>query len=385
MKKILFIAMAFASMFFASCMGDGYADPDNTIKVPAAPVGDNNIKEKNVITIAQLKEDYNSLIANKRYEQIDKDIQIKGYISAPIFLNEPFQQILINLKGLYIGGYGSQAELGGVYTNSTTGAQSIGKVDRYEWNKHFKILGSPDAAKAESLVEVFDKTKIKDADYLKSCSGKLMRIENVQFSQADGKAVYAPETEKDKTNCVNRNLTDAETKTPISASNLLVRTSAYAKFANVALPKDPVNITGIFTRFNNVWQILIRTSNDVETALNVPGGTKEEPYTVTNALKLINAGKYTTDKVYTTGIICEVGSVDTGSYGNATYSISEDGKAVTGKMIKVFRGFNLDNQKWTEETKGTLAVGKKVVICGALTMYNGTPEIDSGNYLISIK
>ena len=32
--------MAFASMFFASCMGDGYADPDNTIKVPAAPVGD---------------------------------------------------------------------------------------------------------------------------------------------------------------------------------------------------------------------------------------------------------------------------------------------------------------------------------------------------------
>ena len=48
MKKILFIAMAFASMFFASCMGDGYADPDNTIKVPAAPVGDNNIKEKNV-------------------------------------------------------------------------------------------------------------------------------------------------------------------------------------------------------------------------------------------------------------------------------------------------------------------------------------------------
>ena len=40
--------MAFASMFFASCMGDGYADPDNTIKVPAAPVGDNNIKEKNV-------------------------------------------------------------------------------------------------------------------------------------------------------------------------------------------------------------------------------------------------------------------------------------------------------------------------------------------------
>lgn len=48
---------------FASCMGDGYADPDNTIKVPAAPqCGDNNIKEKNVITIAQLKTTTASLL-----------------------------------------------------------------------------------------------------------------------------------------------------------------------------------------------------------------------------------------------------------------------------------------------------------------------------------
>lgn len=282
--------MAFAGLLFASCMGDGYAEPYEL----GSTIGNQEIKETNVITIAQLKEDYNSLISNKKYDKIDKDIQIKGIITGNdlggnlynevclqdetggilVCINKGAlygelpvgQQILIDLKGLYIGGYGSQAELGGVYTNSSTGAQSIGKVDRYEWNKHFKIIGQADAAKAESMVEVFDKSKIKDADYLKSCAGKLMKIEKVKFSQADGKVVYALDADKDKANCVNRNLFDVEANQAISSSNMLVRTSAYAKFANATLPTDTVNITGIFTRYNNVWQILIRTQADVEKA-----------------------------------------------------------------------------------------------------------------------
>lgn len=291
MKKLQFIAMAFAGLLFASCMGDGYAEPDNL----GSTIGNQEITESNVITIAQLKEDYNSLISNRKYAQIDKDIQIKGIITGNdlggnlynevclqdetggilVCINKGAlygelpvgQQILISLKGLYIGGYGSQAELGGVYTNSTTGAQSIGKVDRYEWNKHFKIIGQADPEKAENMVEVFDKSKIKDANYLKSCAGKLMRIEKVKFSQADGKVVYALDADKDKANCVNRNLFDVEANQAISSSNMLVRTSAYAKFANATLPTDPVDITGIFTRYNNVWQILIRTQADVQKAV----------------------------------------------------------------------------------------------------------------------
>lgn len=288
MKKILFIAMAFASLLFSSCMGDGYAEPNDI----GSTVGNNEIKEGNVITIAQLKDDYNFLISNKKYAAIDKDIQIKGIITGNdlggnlynevclqdetggilVCINKgglygelPVgQEILINLKGLYIGGYGSQAELGGVYTNSSTGSQSIGKVDRYVWNQHFKIIGSADPEKAEKMIEVFDKSKISNASYLKSCSGKLMKIEKVKFSQADGKVVYALDADKDKANCVNRYLKDAVTGKAINQSNMLVRTSAYAKFANATLPTETVDITGIFTRYNNVWQILIRTQSDVQ-------------------------------------------------------------------------------------------------------------------------
>ena len=39
MKKIKFIALAFLALTLGSCMGDGYADPDLTEKVPASPWG----------------------------------------------------------------------------------------------------------------------------------------------------------------------------------------------------------------------------------------------------------------------------------------------------------------------------------------------------------
>lgn len=43
MKKIKFIALAFLALTLGSCMGDGYADPDLTEKVPASPWGNNSL------------------------------------------------------------------------------------------------------------------------------------------------------------------------------------------------------------------------------------------------------------------------------------------------------------------------------------------------------
>jgi len=411
MKKNKIIAMAFVAMsglMLGSCMGDGYADPDMTIKVPASPWGNNSLKEQNVITIAQLKSDYAAPISGGSFKLIDKDIMLKATVTGNDISGNLYNQvsvqdetgallvcvnasglygylpvgteILIDLNGLYVGGYGKQAEVGGVYTNLKTGATSVGKMDRATWDKHFKILnpGEADASKVEP--EVFDQSKLGDASYLEANAGKLMTIKNVKFASANGKNVWAAGDET-----TNQSLVNAETGKMINSSQLVVRTSGYARFANAVLPDGVYDITGIFTRYNNVWQILVRNTDDLAAVSLDKSGTLEEPYTVTKALGIINAGTYTSDKVYTTGIICEVSDVDTGSYGNATYSISEDGKSAEGKTIKVFRGYNVGGAKWTEETKGTLAVGKKVVILGSLTLYNGTPEINSGNEIISIK
>lgn len=399
MKKLKYIVMAFACVLMASCMGDGYADSDGTEYYKGAAIGNNELEATNVITIAQLKEKYATNINNSSYTQITDEIKILGIVTGNdeggnlynevslqdetgailVCINKAGlsgelpvgQQVLIDCKDLYIGGYGKQAELGGVYTN-TKGTTSIGKMDRYTWTKHFKVIGKSDASRAEALAETFDESKIKDADYLASCCGKLMTIEGVSFADG-GKKVYAASDDKDNANCVNRSLSG------ISSNNLVVRTSAYAKFANNTLPDTPQNITGIFTRYNNVWQILIRKASDVTSAK----GTAQLPYTVSEALAIINAGTYKSSQVYTKGVIVNVSSVDTGSYGNATYTISEDGK--DNNTITVYRGFYLNGDKFTEETKGKLVAGKKVVICGALTLYGTTPEINSGNFLYSIE
>lgn len=387
-------------------MGDSYADPDMVETIPAAPYGNNLLREKNVVSIAQLKSDYKTTINGGGYKLIDKPMMIKGYITGNDISGNLYQQvalqdetgailvdinagglhgylpvgqeILIDLNGLYIGGYGKQAQIGGIYTNLKTGATSVGKMDRPTWQKHFKLLDEADASNVKA--EIFDLTKATDATYLEENAGKLMTIKGVKFSSANGKTVWAANDET-----TNQNLKDAESGQWISSNTVVVRTSGYARFANAILPDGAFDITGIFTRYNNVWQIIIRNTDDLTPVVLDKSGTLEDPYTVTKALEIINAGTFTTDKVYTTGIICEVNDIDTGTYGNATYSISVDGKVGEGKTLKVFRGYNIGGEKWTEETKGTLAVGKKVVILGALTLYNGVAEINSGNQLISIK
>lgn len=404
--------MAFAALLLASCMGDGYADSVGEKDYTGPAIGNNKLEATNVITISELKEKYATQIERGLYKQVDEDIKILGIVTGndlggnlynQICLQDKTggilvcigksglygelpvgQQVLIDCKGLYIGGYHKQAELGGVYTNKT-GSQSIGKVDRYVWEKHYKIIGEADEAKAEAMVEVFDQTKIKDTDYLKSCSGKLMRIEGVTFADA-GKKVFAAEADKDDANCVNRGFSG------ISTNNMVVRTSAYAKFANALLPEGPQNVTGIFTRYagskNDTWQILIRTADDVKVAK----GTEQCPYTVAEAIQLINDGKTTETNVYTEGIICSEPSVSV-QYGNADFYISVDGKGMnadgTGdpaKTIKVFRNYYLNNEKYTDANKDLIKKGQKVVICGKLLLYNGvTPEINSGNYIVSIK
>ena len=404
--------MAFAALLLASCMGDGYADSVGEKDYTGPAIGNNKLEATNVITISELKEKYATQIERGLYKQVDEDIKILGIVTgndlggnlynqvclqdktggilvcigkSGLYGELPVgQQVLIDCKGLYIGGYRKQAELGGVYTNKK-GSQSIGKVDRYVWEKHYKIIGEADEAKAEAMVEVFDQTKIKDADYLKSCSGKLMRIEGVTFADA-GKKVFAAAADKDNANCVNRGFSG------ISTNNMVVRTSAYAKFANSLLPEGIQSVTGIFTRYagnkNDTWQILIRTIDDVQ----LLKGTEQCPYTVEEALKLINDGKTTDAMVYTEGVICSEPKVNL-QYGDAEFYISKDGKGMnadgTGdpaKTIKVFRNYYLNNEKYTDANKDLIKKGQKVVICGKLLLYNGvTPEINSGNYIVSIK
>lgn len=415
MKKIKFIALAFLALTLGSCMGDGYADPDLTEKVPASPWGNNSLREKNVISIADLKTQFATIInSDNGYKLIEKDMMIKAVVTGNDVSGNIYnqvsvqdasgaiiiaingsglsgylpvgQEILVNLKGLYIGSYKKLPQIGGVNTKLSNGSLGIGKIERAIWNEHFKILNPGEADASTVVPEEFDRTKLNNltkeekaafAAYMEANVGKLMTLKKVKFASANGTNVWAP----DDTN-TSLELIDAETGKRINKNNLVVRNSGYSKFANEVVPQGVFDITGIFTRFGNTWQIVLRNTDDLKASET--GGTLEKPYTVAQALEKINAGTAGDAKVYATGIIVKVKDVDTGTYGNATFVISDDGKDTEGKTLDVFRCYNIDGAKWTEETKGILVPGKKVVVSGTLLDYNGTKEIKGGN-LISIK
>ena len=395
MKKIKFIALAFLALTLGSCMGDGYADPDLTTKVPAAPYGNNSLREKNVISIADLKTQFATIInSDNGYKQIEKDMMIKAVVTGNDVSGNIYnqvsvqdasgaiiiaingsglsgylpvgQEILVNLKGLYIGSYKKLPQIGGVNTKLSDGSLGMGKIERAIWNEHFKILNPGEADASTVVPEEFDRTKLNNltkeekaafAAYMEANVCKLMTLKKVQFASANGTNVWAP----DDTN-TSLELIDAETGTRINKNNLVVRNSGYSKFANEVIPQGVFDITGIFTRFGNTWQIVLRNTDDLKASET--GGTLEKPYTVAQALEKINAGTAGDAKVYATGIIVKVKDVDTGTYGNGTFVISDDGKDTEGKTLDVFRCFNIDGAKWTEETKGILVPGKKVVVSG---------------------
>ena len=310
MKKIKFIALAFLALTLGSCMGDGYADPDLTEKVPAAPYGNNSLREKNVISIADLKTQFATIInSDNGYKLIEKDMMIKAVVTGNDVSGNIYnqvsvqdasgaiiiaingsglsgylpvgQEILVNLKGLYIGSYKKLPQIGGVNTKLSDGSLGMGKIERAIWNEHFKILNPGEADASTVVPEEFDLTKLTDAAYMDANVGKLMTLKKVKFASANGTNVWAP----DDTN-TSLELIDAETGKRISSSNLVVRNSGYSKFANEVVPQGVFDITGIFTRYNNTWQIVLRNTDDLKSVvlayLSEPFDASQGNFTIDN-------------------------------------------------------------------------------------------------------
>ena len=122
-------------------------------------------------------------------------------------------------------------------------------------------------------------------------------------------------------------------------------------------------------------------------------GTLADPYNVAaarNAVKDLtwtsNTEYQKTGTVYVKGKISRIADNGTfsqsGTYGNATFYISDDGKE--GNELYCYRILYLENKKYTSGTD--IKVGDDVVICGELMNYRGnTPEtVSNAAYLYSL-
>ena len=123
--------------------------------------------------------------------------------------------------------------------------------------------------------------------------------------------------------------------------------------------------------------------------------TPEEAFTIDQAITALNGvenGEFINANVYVKGKISAIDEVSVEGvvekpFGNATYNITADG-STTGATIKVYRGYYLDNEKFTEEEQ--INLGDEVIVYGTLKYFldsttgENIVELDSGNYLYSI-
>ena len=165
-KYILFALAAFGLM--TSCHDGDWDAP--AVETTIQSYGNKYIQATNLKTIAELKALYNTEINNNSLKQVKSPLQIRGIVTGndeggniynSLYVQDntgaiaisvgqgglagPFsvgQVVLIELEGLYVGGYGKQPQIGTTYTNpNKEGATpQVGRMSRYIWQEHYRLL-----------------------------------------------------------------------------------------------------------------------------------------------------------------------------------------------------------------------------------------------------
>lgn len=192
------------------------------------------------------------------------------------------QEVVIDVTGMYIGKYAGLMQIGDKeWTDKVTPPSfQVSFMSPQQFTQHAELNGYPDLAKVDTLVFNSISEIGASPDDLMKLQGQLIRINNVSF-QNGGTAKFSEYHET-----LSQNILDA------SGQSLAVRTSGYSNFWNKTLPADRFDIVALLGFFNSSYQL---TLIDYEGCMNIGNatpmpGTEDNPYTVEQAISLIDRG-----------------------------------------------------------------------------------------------
>lgn len=156
------------------------------------------------------------------------------------------RRVFIKCKGLYLGEYGQQIQLGG-YIDNSSGTPSVGRiplalVPQYLYGG---VWGINPATKQTHEINSLD---------LNLDQNTLVTLSDVHFIAGSSCVTWADVAGQASG---NRDLQDA------LGGTMTVRTSNFATFASNYTPNETGSITGVFQRYNSTYQLVIRSLNDV--------------------------------------------------------------------------------------------------------------------------
>lgn len=195
------------------------------------------------------------------------------------------QEIVINLKGMYIGKYNGLVQLGMPEWYESGGVWEASFMAPEFFQSHIELNGFPDIALLDTLeINSFDQLP-SNPDGLCRYQSQIVKFNNVYF-QNGGKEKFS----EYHSSGVNQNIVD------VNGSTLPVRTSGYSNFWNNTLPEGNGDVVCILSYYGNTgWQLIL---NDYQGIMNfgnptIGPGAKDNPFTVAEAIADIESGHST--------------------------------------------------------------------------------------------
>ena len=164
------------------------------------------------------------------------------------------REIVLPLQGYYVGKFNGMQQLG---FPQWYAAGNTWEVTFMPWDM-MRLLAEPNGF-PDPDCDAVQPVDVKLADFVNDFGmdaqlhyqGKLVRISNVLFDDADGISTLA------------QNYATSRTVTDDEGNSLIVRTSNYADFASMVLPVEIVDLVGILSMSGTTWQLQLRSADDV--------------------------------------------------------------------------------------------------------------------------
>lgn len=160
---------------------------------------------------------------------------------------EPGRLVYIYMKDRYVSTYQNSTIIGSLYESS------VGRISGVEYNDVLKRsctkVDENDIVKTNLTI-----TTAANDQYL----NMLLEFDNVQFTSPSLGKMFYDASLNSIGGATNHTITDQLGK------SIIVRVSEFANFASNEIPQGSGKIRGVLTKYNGVYQFMIRTINDLK-------------------------------------------------------------------------------------------------------------------------
>ncbi|WP_339888736.1 DUF5689 domain-containing protein [uncultured Flavobacterium sp.] len=158
---------------------------------------------------------------------------------------EPGRLVYIKMKDRYVATSQSSTIIGNLYNGN------VGRISGVEYNDVLKRGCTK--VNENDIIKNLTVSNAKNNQYL----NMLIEFNNVQFTDASLGKTFFDTTLNSFGGATNHLITDEFGQT------IIVRVSEFANFASNSIPSGSGKIRGVLTKYNNDYQFMVRTINDV--------------------------------------------------------------------------------------------------------------------------